>query len=1428
MAWKEYNPSWNLLISLIIIGFIDSFYYDYYKRKLLNQTVYNKIVNNEYVIDMFMKSLMKLLNNKSQKMSTKNHILLYGFVETHLKECHFKDCLLKKKQLYYIPYKNMFIHPSDYDQRSPNIKFILILSYFNFFLNYCFSTTIVISYATYQLDVIGNLVKLRSKIDQIDLRKCTIQQSFSIYKLKLMANLRLAESLYDTNSDAAVNKENYISLSDQLENKDEIKMDESPSIGMNGNLKLVTVIKYYYIISKFKKLLNQAANDNYQFWGTFAFKSLNNNLYNKGINLHNQSIMLHRLFEKLKTIYLDFEIKKSYSDYIKFVVGDHREAELVLQAKSNENVLNKNSLVEVINKKKNFYFSHDSTIVMARFMKEKSIIEKVTESIANVFGYTPNQLLGKELETLIPPFFQKHHHSFVNFHTETGVKRVIGVERYLYAYHKNQYIFPIKLNVMIIPNIEKVSYMGCIQKMSEEEAVILVEPNGKIDSLTKTALNKLKLQHNFFIEKDIYIYHLCVNYIKDRAFITKFNPDEFSMKSSINERLTYCRNMVLIEQIKETIHRTFLKSNKKKSSKSKKIEELIKKIDSSTDQAKLIDIDTEIDMIHFNEGLNENSHTLMILKLTTEEIGSEYNETTVQDSLMDGEDEEDFKEEENNFVQEDSKEIVSGQANDLESKSPELERIPSKNYDKMLINNEDAGSPKDLKLHKRANAPRVSTMVNLNDHSLIAGSPIKTPVKNIIKHGSKTNKRNPHSKYKAGSEPNHPGQIVKDYNLNYRRQSHENIVALIENNKSPDKKKKKEKNKSAVKLVDHDVSSYGNLFSSSHFYNNYIMFKKRLYNDNANKISNQKMQIFNLVLVVVLIGISIYRAIQHMYSNSLLGDYYVFSNQYSNFFSSVNYVISSNNKNIINKNISNLINNKLDPKDNLFQPDLYKTSYQAHLTEVYNDLYSLKAYNENPLISYVNDGIMNFTTLIMKAPEDDKTSLKYSISQDKIMLSNFYLLLRSLDYTFFKIYNLKSGEVISQNDKNWLNFIQLNFFDSNIYLYKGLTQMMTDSYTAYNSSFHLPHILILSAELFVILISYSIVFYMMVLIKKKQVALLDSFFQIKNNDAIIQKGNCKLFLEAYGSMRANINYDSEEGIAKAMDEGKKDKKGKNSLELIELHEEKQNLTGRDNKEEDKKKATKKKKDENIERSAEKHKSEFEFTSFQIYSYIASVFVILYTSAIPLTSYFNSVSAYTMTNDYFGYLSKIQLLTISTQSAFLECQNLVLNPLEYSDIFISRTSTALESKYDELKANFTDFSNFTLNIPSSLNSELINLLNSHICTSYIQYSVDFPDCEKYASMNSIQGLSPHIQNIISNIFQIIQTYKNNPTEFIKQFYTSKEFMNLIDLYERIGFSGFEVMRKILLTDYNSNINDLGLLIIVFVCLYCGVIVFDIQK
>lgn len=64
-----------------------------------------------------------------------------------------------------------------------------------------------------------------------------------------------------------------------------------------------------------------------------------------------------------------------------------------------------------------------------------------------IFGYTAEEVLGKNIRMLMPPKYAEHHDGYLHSYVNTGVKKIIGIGREVEGRRKNGDVFPMDLSV---------------------------------------------------------------------------------------------------------------------------------------------------------------------------------------------------------------------------------------------------------------------------------------------------------------------------------------------------------------------------------------------------------------------------------------------------------------------------------------------------------------------------------------------------------------------------------------------------------------------------------------------------------------------------------------------------------------------------------------------------------------------------------------------------------------------------------------------------------------------------------------------------------------------------------------------------------------------------------------------------------------------
>ena len=105
----------------------------------------------------------------------------------------------------------------------------------------------------------------------------------------------------------------------------------------------------------------------------------------------------------------------------------------------------------------------------------KGTILRFNQAAERMFGYSQEEVLGKNIKMLMPEPYRQAHDGYLQRYQETGEARIIGIGREALAEHKSGRIFPIDLAVGEAQQAEEKSYVGIIRDLSarkqiEEEA----------------------------------------------------------------------------------------------------------------------------------------------------------------------------------------------------------------------------------------------------------------------------------------------------------------------------------------------------------------------------------------------------------------------------------------------------------------------------------------------------------------------------------------------------------------------------------------------------------------------------------------------------------------------------------------------------------------------------------------------------------------------------------------------------------------------------------------------------------------------------------------------------------------------------------------------------------------------------------------------
>jgi PAS domain S-box-containing protein len=134
---------------------------------------------------------------------------------------------------------------------------------------------------------------------------------------------------------------------------------------------------------------------------------------------------------------------------------------------------------------------------------EKGLIEMANNYLLTQFGYTKEELIGKQVEMLIPTRYESVHHTHRKHYSAKPEKRPMGVGRDLFAKRKDGTEFPVEVSLSNYSSSEGmfiIAFVIDITKRKEiENAIILqkeqlAEKNLKIEELNESLEKKVELR----------------------------------------------------------------------------------------------------------------------------------------------------------------------------------------------------------------------------------------------------------------------------------------------------------------------------------------------------------------------------------------------------------------------------------------------------------------------------------------------------------------------------------------------------------------------------------------------------------------------------------------------------------------------------------------------------------------------------------------------------------------------------------------------------------------------------------------------------------------------------------------------------------------------------------------------------------------------
>jgi PAS domain S-box-containing protein len=103
-------------------------------------------------------------------------------------------------------------------------------------------------------------------------------------------------------------------------------------------------------------------------------------------------------------------------------------------------------------------------------MDSRGLIQTFNPACERLFGYQPDEVIGRNVKMLMPPSYADNHDKFLSNYKRTTIPKIIGIGREVLAQRKNGTVFPIYLSVGEAKQDGESTFVGIINDLTERRA----------------------------------------------------------------------------------------------------------------------------------------------------------------------------------------------------------------------------------------------------------------------------------------------------------------------------------------------------------------------------------------------------------------------------------------------------------------------------------------------------------------------------------------------------------------------------------------------------------------------------------------------------------------------------------------------------------------------------------------------------------------------------------------------------------------------------------------------------------------------------------------------------------------------------------------------------------------------------------------------
>lgn len=357
--------------------------------------------------------------------------IFYGYIYNHTDHCQDEDCPLRR---YIESFENV---EDDNDLEEKQVILYINELYAEYINRFPDDIKLRISYSFFLIDKMKKINFAKMQLFTAYFYKPGFIEEFSLYRLSKLI------------------EEYYLHCDDE-----------------NVNLDIASSIIFNQYFITFKEIIQKIAIYYLDFWMTFIQDDITiKKIKKNGFRILSLITQLFNLFSKMQSIKpKDKESLQIYGDFLIDILNEKTLGQSYIDRSNEINV--QGVQLKLFDNDISKLSDDGSPVIISSIGVDENnlIITQITAGITRLFGYPKLDLIGKDINVLLPEELRKNHNEVVNRYIKINMNVKNIEERKItgLAMHKAGYIFPVKMSCVLMPNLTSSANVAMIFRKEQQ------------------------------------------------------------------------------------------------------------------------------------------------------------------------------------------------------------------------------------------------------------------------------------------------------------------------------------------------------------------------------------------------------------------------------------------------------------------------------------------------------------------------------------------------------------------------------------------------------------------------------------------------------------------------------------------------------------------------------------------------------------------------------------------------------------------------------------------------------------------------------------------------------------------------------------------------------------------------------------------------